>query len=138
MTSSFSDPGPRLLPTGANCLTSQRVASIRSQRSVCVDRIPQPGRSSHHYRRTAYAHRTCHITSVLVAHEHEREVRSAGQIALKRLHRCCRQDFLAGGTTADALIRLCRMAGAIVVGGGFLIEKLNDAGRVFLSGYQVR
>ena len=46
-------------------------------------------------------------------------------------------DFLAGGTTADALIRLCRMAGAIVVGGGFLIEKLNDAGRAFLSGYQV-
>jgi len=46
-------------------------------------------------------------------------------------------DFLAGGTTADALIRLCRMAGAIVVGGGFLIEKVNDAGRAFLSGYQV-
>ena len=46
-------------------------------------------------------------------------------------------DFLAGGTTADALIRLCRMAGVIVVGGGFLIEKLNDAGRAFLSGYQV-
>ena len=46
-------------------------------------------------------------------------------------------DFLAGGTTADALIRLCRMAGAIVVGGGFLIEKLTDAGRAFLSGYQV-
>jgi len=46
-------------------------------------------------------------------------------------------DFLAGGTTADALIRLCRMAGASVVGGGFLIEKINDAGRAFLSGYQV-
>ena len=46
-------------------------------------------------------------------------------------------DFLAGGTTADALIRVCRMAGAIVVGGGFLIEKVNDAGRAFLSGYQV-
>ena len=45
-------------------------------------------------------------------------------------------DFLAGGTTADALIRLCRMAGASVVGGGFLIEKTNDAGRAFLSGYQ--
>ena len=29
------------------------------------------------------------------------------------------------------------MAGAIVVGGGFLIEKLTDAGRAFLSGYQV-
>ena len=29
------------------------------------------------------------------------------------------------------------MAGVIVVGGGFLIEKLNDAGRAFLSGYQV-
>ena len=38
-------------------------------------------------------------------------------------------DFLAGGTTADALIRVCRMAGAVVVGGGFLIEKVNDAGR---------
>ena len=46
-------------------------------------------------------------------------------------------DFLAGGTTADALIRVCRMAGAVVVGGGFLIEKVNDAGRAFLSGYQV-
>lgn len=33
-------------------------------------------------------------------------------------------DFLAGGTTADALMRLCRMAGATVVGGGFLIEKV--------------
>jgi len=46
-------------------------------------------------------------------------------------------DFLAGGTTADALIRLCRMAGATVVGGGFLIEKSNDAGRAFLSGYEI-
>ena len=46
-------------------------------------------------------------------------------------------DFLAGGTTADALMRVCRMAGAIVVGGGFLIEKVNDAGRAFLSGYQI-
>lgn len=46
-------------------------------------------------------------------------------------------DFLAGGTTADALIRLCRMAGATVVGAGFLIEKSNDAGRAFLSGYEI-
>jgi len=46
-------------------------------------------------------------------------------------------DFLAGGTTADALIRVCRMAGAKVVGGGFLIEKANDAGRAFLSGYEI-
>jgi len=46
-------------------------------------------------------------------------------------------DFLAGGTTADALMRLCRMAGATVVGGGFLIEKVNDAGRAFVSGYQI-
>ena len=46
-------------------------------------------------------------------------------------------DFLAGGRTADALIRLCRMAKAKVVGGGFLIEKLNDAGRAFLSGYEI-
>eukprot|EP00316_Scyphosphaera_apsteinii_P011386 CAMPEP_0119299936 /NCGR_PEP_ID=MMETSP1333-20130426/1930_1 /TAXON_ID=418940 /ORGANISM="Scyphosphaera apsteinii, Strain RCC1455" /LENGTH=708 /DNA_ID=CAMNT_0007301545 /DNA_START=102 /DNA_END=2229 /DNA_ORIENTATION=+ len=44
-------------------------------------------------------------------------------------------DFLAGGTTADALIRVCRMANANVVGGGFLIEKVSDAGRAFLSGY---
>ena len=29
------------------------------------------------------------------------------------------------------------MAGATVVGGGFLIEKQNDAGRAFLSGYQI-
>jgi len=47
-------------------------------------------------------------------------------------------DFLAGGTTADALIRLCRMAGATVVGGGVLIEKINDAGRAFLSGYEIK
>ena len=46
-------------------------------------------------------------------------------------------DFLAGGTTADALVRVCKMAGATVVGGGFLIEKLNDAGRAFMSGYQI-
>ena len=46
-------------------------------------------------------------------------------------------DFLAGGTTADALIRVTRMAGAKVVGGGFLIEKTNDAGRAFLSGYSL-
>ena len=44
-------------------------------------------------------------------------------------------DFLAGGTTADALIRICRMANARVVGCGFLIEKWSDAGRAFLSGY---
>ena len=43
-------------------------------------------------------------------------------------------DFLAGGTTADALVRVCRMAGATVVGGGFLIEKATDAGRAYLSG----
>ena len=46
-------------------------------------------------------------------------------------------DFLAGGATADAMVRLCRMANAKVVGGGFLIEKLNDVGRAFLSGYQI-
>ena len=46
-------------------------------------------------------------------------------------------DFLAGGATADAMVRLCRMANAKVVGGGFLIEKLNEAGRAFLSGYQI-
>lgn len=46
-------------------------------------------------------------------------------------------DFLAGGATADALLRICRMAGAQVVGGGFLIEKVNEAGRALLSGAQV-
>ena len=46
-------------------------------------------------------------------------------------------DFLAGGATADAMVRLCKMANAQVVAGGFLIEKLNDAGRAFLSGYQI-
>ena len=35
-------------------------------------------------------------------------------------------DFLAGGRTADAMIRLCRMANANVVGGGFLIEKVSN------------
>lgn len=34
-------------------------------------------------------------------------------------------DFLAGGRTADAMIRICRMANANVVGGGFLIEKVR-------------
>ena len=46
-------------------------------------------------------------------------------------------DFLAGGTTADAMLRICRMAGANVVGGGFLIEKVGSAGRAKLSGYQI-
>lgn len=46
-------------------------------------------------------------------------------------------DFLAGGATANALFRICRMAGATCVGGGFLIEKVGDKGRAFLSGYQV-
>ena len=39
-------------------------------------------------------------------------------------------DFLAGGRTADALIRLCRMANANVVGAGFLIEKVRS---IYLS-----
>ena len=39
--------------------------------------------------------------------------------------------------STQALVRVCKMAGATVVGAGFLIEKVNDAGRAFLSGYQV-
>lgn len=46
-------------------------------------------------------------------------------------------DFLAGGSTAEALFRLAKMAHAKVVGVGVLIEKLSDGGRTFLSGYDV-
>jgi hypothetical protein len=38
-------------------------------------------------------------------------------------------DFLAGGRTADAMIRVCKMANANVVGGGFLIEKVRSRRR---------
>lgn len=46
-------------------------------------------------------------------------------------------DFLAGGSTAEALFRLAKMAHAKVVGVGVLIEKFSDGGRTFLSGYDV-
>jgi xanthine phosphoribosyltransferase len=46
-------------------------------------------------------------------------------------------DFLAGGSTAEALFKLARMAHAKVVGVGVLIEKITDGGRAFLSGYDV-
>lgn len=46
-------------------------------------------------------------------------------------------DFLAGGSTAEALFKLASMAHAKVVGVGVLIEKMSDAGRAFLSGYNV-
>lgn len=46
-------------------------------------------------------------------------------------------DFLAGGSTAEGLFKLARMAHAKVVGVGVLIEKLSDGGRTFLSGYDV-
>lgn len=46
-------------------------------------------------------------------------------------------DFLAGGSTAEALFRLAKMAHAKVVGVGVLIEKLSVGGRTFLSGYDV-
>eukprot|EP00177_Eucheuma_denticulatum_P003792 GFKZ01006850.1.p1 GENE.GFKZ01006850.1~~GFKZ01006850.1.p1 ORF type:complete len:637 (-),score=115.82 GFKZ01006850.1:77-1987(-) len=46
-------------------------------------------------------------------------------------------DFLAGGSTAEALFKLARMAHAKVVGVGVLIEKMSDGGRAFLSGYDV-
>lgn len=46
-------------------------------------------------------------------------------------------DFLAGGSTAEALFRLAKMAHAKVVGVGVLIEKMSDGGRTFLSGYDV-
>jgi hypothetical protein len=46
-------------------------------------------------------------------------------------------DFLAGGSTAEALFKLAKMAHAKVVGVGVLIEKITDGGRAFLSGYDV-
>lgn len=46
-------------------------------------------------------------------------------------------DFLAGGSTAEALFKLIKMANAKVVGVGVLIEKITNSGRAFLSGYEV-
>lgn len=46
-------------------------------------------------------------------------------------------DFLAGGSTAEGLFRLAKMAHAKVVGVGVLIEKMSDGGRTFLAGYDV-
>lgn len=46
-------------------------------------------------------------------------------------------DFLAGGSTAEALFKLANMAHAKVVGVGVLIEKMSEGGRAFLSGYDV-
>ncbi|KAA8496190.1 Xanthine phosphoribosyltransferase [Porphyridium purpureum] len=46
-------------------------------------------------------------------------------------------DFLAGGSTVEALFKLARMASARVVGVGVLIEKVSDSGRTALSGYDV-
>lgn len=46
-------------------------------------------------------------------------------------------DFLAGGSTAEALFKLASMAHAKVVGVGVLIEKMSSGGRAFLSGYDV-
>lgn len=46
-------------------------------------------------------------------------------------------DFLAGGSTAEALFKLASMAHAKVVGVGVLIEKMSSGGRAFLSGYRV-
>lgn len=46
-------------------------------------------------------------------------------------------DFLAGGSTAEGLFKLAKMAHAKVVGVGVLIEKMSDGGRAFLSGYDV-
>lgn len=46
-------------------------------------------------------------------------------------------DFLAGGSTAEALFKLAKMAQAKIVGVGVLIEKMSSGGRAFLSGYSV-
>ena len=46
-------------------------------------------------------------------------------------------DFLAGGSTAEALFKLANMARAKVVAVGVLIEKMASGGRAFLSGYNV-
>eukprot|EP00871_Galdieria_phlegrea_P002747 jgi/Galph1/3473/GphlegSOOS_G2151.1 len=46
-------------------------------------------------------------------------------------------DFLAGGSTIDALIRLAKMAQAHVCGIGVLIERTDMRGKAFLSGYNI-
>lgn len=46
-------------------------------------------------------------------------------------------DFLAGGSTAEALFKLAKMAHSKIVGVGVLIEKMSDGGRTFLAGYDV-
>lgn len=47
-------------------------------------------------------------------------------------------DFLSRGSAQDALLRIVGMAGAKPIGVAVLVEKVYEAGRVYLSGYDVR
>ena len=46
-------------------------------------------------------------------------------------------DFLAGGSTQEAMLRIISDAGATPVGIAVLIEKVYDSGRKSLSGFDV-
>ena len=46
-------------------------------------------------------------------------------------------DFLSGGSSQVALLRIVNEAGATTVGVGVLLEKVYDSGRLALSGFDV-
>lgn len=46
-------------------------------------------------------------------------------------------DFLSSGSAQDALLRIVGMSGATPIGIAVLVEKVYEAGRVYLSGYDV-
>jgi len=46
-------------------------------------------------------------------------------------------DFLSGGSSQEALLRIVADAGATAVGVGVLLEKVYDSGRQSLSGFNV-
>lgn len=46
-------------------------------------------------------------------------------------------DFLSGGSSQEALLRIINEAGAKAVGVGVVLEKAYDVGRKALSGYDI-
>ena len=46
-------------------------------------------------------------------------------------------DFLSGGSSQEALLRIISQAGAKAVGVGVVLEKAYDSGRTALSGYDI-
>jgi xanthine phosphoribosyltransferase len=46
-------------------------------------------------------------------------------------------DFLSGGSSQEALLRIVAESGATAVGVGVLLEKMYDSGRQSLSGFNV-